>query len=58
MKNKCCVEVISKTFDGELIELSKEFSEILTLKNEDLSYEFLSDKHLIIIALDDENLKT
>ena len=57
VKNKCCVEVISKTFDGELIELSKEFSEILTLKNEDLSYEFLSDKHLIIIALDDENLK-
>ncbi|GEP62345.1 precorrin-2 dehydrogenase [Clostridium beijerinckii] len=57
VKNKCCVEVISKTFDGELIELSKEFSEILKLKNEDLSYEFLRDKHLIIIALDDENLK-
>lgn len=58
VKNKCCVEVISKTFDGELIELSKEFSEILILKNEDLSYEFLRDKHLIVIALDDENLKT
>ncbi|OOP74057.1 NAD(P)-dependent oxidoreductase [Clostridium beijerinckii] len=58
VRNKCCVEVISKTFDEELIELSKVFPERLKLIDEDLSYEFLRDKHLIIIALDDENLKT
>lgn len=58
VRNKCCVELISKTFDEELIELSKVFPERLKLIDEDLSYEFLRDKHLIIIALDDENLKT
>lgn len=58
VRNKCCVEVISKTFDEELIELSKVFPERLKLIDEDLSYEFLRDKHLIIIALDDKNLKT
>lgn len=57
VKNKCYVEVISKTFDEELIELSKAFPERLNLIDEDLRYEFLRDKHLIIIALDDENLK-
>ncbi|WP_026889306.1 NAD(P)-dependent oxidoreductase [Clostridium beijerinckii] len=57
VKNKCYVEVISKTFDKELTELSKAFSERLKLIAGDFCYEFLKDKHLIIIALDDENLK-
>jgi precorrin-2 dehydrogenase/sirohydrochlorin ferrochelatase len=57
VKNKCYVEVLSKAFDEEIIELSKVFAERLKLINESFSYEFLSDKHLIIISLDDVTLK-
>lgn len=57
VKNKCYVEVLSKTFDEEIIEFSKIFKERLKLIKESFNYEFLSDKHLIIIALNDENIK-
>jgi precorrin-2 dehydrogenase/sirohydrochlorin ferrochelatase len=58
VNNKCYVEVLSKGFDKEIIELSKFFSDRLKLIKEEFSYEFLRDKHLIIIALDDEVLKS
>lgn len=57
IKNKCYVEVLSKTFDEEIIEFSKIFAERLKLINGDFNYEFLNDKHLIIIALNDKNIK-
>lgn len=57
INNKCYVEVLSHTFSEEIIELSKTSMERLKLINEEFSYEFLSDKHLIIIALDDDILK-
>lgn len=57
INNKCYVEVLSKTFSEEIIELSKTSMERLKLINEEFSYEFLKDKHLIIIALDDKILK-
>ncbi|MCE5221224.1 MAG: NAD(P)-dependent oxidoreductase [Clostridium sp.] len=57
VNNKCYVEVLSHTFSEEIIELSKTSMERLKLINEEFSYEFLSDKHLIIIALDDDILK-
>lgn len=57
VNNKSYVEVLSKGFDKEIIELSKVFSDRLKLTNEEFSYEFLQDKHLIIIALDDEALR-
>lgn len=57
VKNKCYVEILSKTFNEEIIELSKNEHERLKLINSEFSYEFLRDKHLIIIALGDEFLK-
>jgi len=57
VNNKCYVEVLSLSFSEEIIELSKTSMGRLKLINEEFSYEFLKDKHLIIIALDDENLK-
>ena len=57
VNNKCYVYVLSKTFNEEIIELSKTSMERLKLINEEFSYEFLKDKHLIIIALDDKILK-
>jgi len=57
VSNKCYVEVLSHTFNEEIIKISKASSGKLKLINEEFSYEFLKDKHLIIIALDDEMLK-
>jgi precorrin-2 dehydrogenase/sirohydrochlorin ferrochelatase len=57
IKSKCYVEVLSETFDKEIIELSQREKERLKLINEDFSYEFLRDKHFIIIAIDDELLR-
>jgi len=55
--NKCYVEVLSKEFDEEIIKLASSFKESLNLINEEFSYDFLSDKHLIVIAVDDEGLR-
>ena len=55
--NKCYVEVLSKTFSEEIVGISKKTKESLKLINEEFSYEFLNDKHLIIIAVDDNILK-
>lgn len=57
VNSKCYVEVLSHTFNEEIIKLSKTFKGRLKLVNKEFSYEFLKDKHLIIIALDDINLK-
>jgi len=57
VNNKCNVYVLSRIFNEEIIELSKTSMGRLKLINEEFSYEFLKDKHLIIIALDDKSLK-
>lgn len=57
IKNKCYVEVLAKNFDVKLIELAEINPERLKLINDEFSNEFLMDKHIIIIALDDETLK-
>ncbi|EKQ53266.1 MULTISPECIES: NAD(P)-dependent oxidoreductase [unclassified Clostridium] len=57
VNNKCYVEVLSKNFDEKIIELSNNCKEELKLIKGEFSYEFLRDKHLIIIAIDDETLK-
>ncbi|WP_297421560.1 NAD(P)-dependent oxidoreductase [Clostridium sp.] len=57
VNNKCYVEVLSKNFDEKIIELSNNSKERLKLIKGEFSHEFLKDKHLIIIAIDDENLK-
>ncbi|OOM82515.1 precorrin-2 dehydrogenase [Clostridium puniceum] len=57
VNNKCYVEVLSKTFSDEIVEISEDARENLKLVNEEFSYEFLKDKHLIIIAFDDDILK-
>lgn len=57
VKNKCYVEVLSETFDKEIIELSKSESERLKLINNGFNNEFLKDKHIIVIALSDESLR-
>lgn len=57
VNNKCYVEVLSHKFNEEIIELSKTSMGKLKLLNEEFSYEFLKDKHLIIIALGDKSLK-
>ena len=57
VNNKCYVEVLSKEFDEEIIKLANSFKESLNLINEEFSYGFLSDKHLIVIAVDDEALR-
>lgn len=56
VKNKCYVEVLSKAFDKEIIELSNSEQERLILINNEFNYEFLRDKHVIVIAVDDESL--
>lgn len=53
VKNKCYVEVLSKTFDDEIINISNEYSN-LKLIDDEFTYKFLKDKHLVIIAVDDE----
>lgn len=57
VNNKCYVEVLSNAFEEEIIELSNTFKDRLRLKNEELSFQFLRDKHIIIIALEDETIK-
>jgi len=57
VNNKCYVEVLAHTFSEEIIQLSKDFLGRLKLINEEFSYKFLEDKHIIIIALDEIKLK-
>lgn len=57
VKNKCYVEVLAHDFDEDIIELSKTSKGRLILRNEEFSYEFLMDKHIVIIALNDSELK-
>lgn len=56
IKDNAYVEVLSKTFTEDLSELSKDFKEKLKLTNEEFNYDFLRDKHLIIIAIEDKTL--
>lgn len=57
VNNKCYVEVLSNAFEEEIIELSNVFKDRVSLRNEELSFQFLRDKHIIIIALEDETIK-
>jgi precorrin-2 dehydrogenase/sirohydrochlorin ferrochelatase len=50
------VEVLSKNFTEDLVELSEEFKEKVKLLNEEFNFGFLIDKHLIIIAIEDKTL--
>jgi len=56
IKDEAYVEVLSKTFTEDLVKLSKDFKEKLKLINEEFNYNFLKDKHLIIIAIEDKTL--
>lgn len=56
VNNKCRVDVLAKKFSDELIELSKENSEYLTLMDEEFNIEFLKDKHIVVIASSDRKL--
>ncbi|NME81938.1 NAD(P)-dependent oxidoreductase [Clostridium sp. SM-530-WT-3G] len=56
VNNKCNVEVISKDFTQELLKLAEENEEYLTLINREFNIEFLKDKHIIVIASNDENI--
>ncbi|MDR3594250.1 NAD(P)-dependent oxidoreductase [Clostridium sp.] len=58
VKSKCYVEVLSKTFSKGIIELGKCSQKFLKLIDEEFNYKFMCDKHLIIIAVDDEILKS
>lgn len=53
--NGCHVEIIAKEFCKELIDLSSEYN--LMLINKEFTINFLKDKHIIVIAVDDEELK-
>lgn len=57
VRNQCYVEVLSKAFDKEIIELSKCLKGNIKLINDEFEYTFLYDKHLIIIAVDDDLLR-
>lgn len=48
------IEVLSKTFTEDLIKLSKDYIKQLKLINEEFNCDFLKDKHLIIIAIEDK----
>lgn len=53
--NGCHVEIIAKEFSKEVIDISNEYN--LILINKEFTINFLKDKHIIIIAVDDNNLK-
>lgn len=56
IKNEAYVEVLSKSFTEDLIKLSIASTKKLKLINEEFNYDFLRDKHLIIIAIEDKTL--
>ncbi|MBW6409197.1 NAD(P)-dependent oxidoreductase [Clostridium weizhouense] len=51
----CYVEVISKEFNEEIIKLTKNSKSKLKLIKEEFNCEFIKDKHIILIAIDDIN---
>lgn len=53
--NGCYVEIMAKEFSKEVIDISSECN--LILINEEFTIDFLKDKHIIIIAVDDNDLK-
>lgn len=57
VNNKCYVEVLSQIFSEEIVQISKSAKGRIKLISEEFSYEFLEDKHLIVIALEDKTLK-
>lgn len=56
VKNKCSVEVLSKEFNDDVIKMLKDFKDNLKLINKEFDFEFLKDKHIVIIASNDEDL--
>lgn len=56
VNNKCYVEVLSKDFSQDILELSDK-NDNLKLIDREFDYEFLKDKHIIIIALNDRTIK-
>lgn len=58
LKTRCKVEVISIDFCEEVINLSKDFAENLTLIKSQYNHEFLKDKHLVLITTDDEKVNS
>ncbi|WP_238918803.1 NAD(P)-dependent oxidoreductase [Clostridium sp. YIM B02555] len=57
VKSKSYVEVLAKTFDEEIIELAKNSKDNLKLINEPFNFRFLHDKHIVILAFNDDILK-
>ncbi|OOM80404.1 NAD(P)-dependent oxidoreductase [Clostridium sp. BL-8] len=58
VNSKCYVEILSRTFDNNIIKLAECEPERLKLITDSFNFKFLEDKHLIIIALDDEELRS
>jgi precorrin-2 dehydrogenase/sirohydrochlorin ferrochelatase len=56
IKDEAYVEVLSKTFTENLVKLSKDSNEKLKLIKKEFNFDFLKDKHLIIIAIEDKTL--
>lgn len=56
VNNKCYVEVLSNEFSQDILELSHKNNNI-KLINRKFNFEFLKDKHIIIIALEDKIIK-
>ncbi|NFH67788.1 NAD(P)-dependent oxidoreductase [Clostridium botulinum] len=56
LKTGCYVEVISKDFCEEVISLCEEFKGRLILIKSEFNYEFLENKHLILITTDDREI--
>lgn len=56
VNNKCRVEVLAKGFTDDLVKLSEEFPDYLRLIDEEFDVGFLKDKHIVVIASNDENI--
>lgn len=56
VNNKCRVEVLSGKFSDDLVKLSQEFPDNLKLIYEEFNVEFLKDKHIVVIASNDEKI--
>ena len=56
VNNKCYVEVLSNEFSQDILDLSYK-NDNIKLINRKFDYEFLKDKHIIIIALEDNIIK-
>lgn len=56
VNNKCYVEVLAKEFSPDILELSAN-NDNLKLIYREFDYEFLKDKHIVVIALDNSIIK-